>query len=94
MSLDELVREYRLSYPEAETLGPSLLTYAEVVKALGIRRILVPKIHLRSALEIEMATRSLWTGDFDAVLEMTLNSEIRDAMTIVAVLRAARLLGR
>jgi ADP-ribose pyrophosphatase len=31
---------------------------------------------------------------FDAALEMTLNSEIRDAMTIIAVLRAARLLGR
>ncbi len=63
-SVDDLVRTYRLSYPEAETLGPALLTYCEMARAFEIRRIQVPKIHLRTALEIDMATRSIWSSDF------------------------------
>ena len=63
-TVDDIVRAHRIGYPEAETLGPALLAYCEMARAFGVRRILVPKIHLRTALEIEMATRSLWTPEF------------------------------
>ncbi len=63
-TVDDLVRAYRIGYPEAETLGPALHAYGQIAEAFGVRRILVPKIHLRTALEIEMATRSLWTPEF------------------------------
>jgi exopolyphosphatase / guanosine-5'-triphosphate,3'-diphosphate pyrophosphatase len=61
---DELVREYGLSYPEAETLGPALMAYAEIVRALGIRRIRVPKISLRTALELDLGAQYAGTEDF------------------------------
>ena len=61
---DDLVREYGLSYPEAETLGPALLTYAEIVRALGIRRVLVPNISLRTSLELDLASNVSGTEDF------------------------------
>ena len=61
---DDLVREYGLSYPEAETLGPALLTYAEIVRAFGIRRVLVPNISLRTSLELDLASNFSGTEDF------------------------------
>ncbi len=64
LSVDDVVRRYRITYPEAETLGPALLTYCLVSRAFGVERILVPKIHLRTALELEMAGGTRWTEDF------------------------------
>ncbi|MBP7275497.1 MAG: HD domain-containing protein [Kiritimatiellae bacterium] len=63
-SADDLVRAYGLSYPEAETLGPALLTYSEIVHAFGLRRILVPNISLRTSLEIDLASNFAGTEDF------------------------------
>ena len=61
---DDLVREYGLSYPEAETLGPALLTYAEIVHAFGLRRVLVPNISRRTSLELDLASNFAGTEDF------------------------------
>jgi len=36
-STDDLVRNYHLAYPEAETLAPALLTFVHLAKALGSR---------------------------------------------------------
>ncbi len=54
---DELVANYEVSFAEAETFGPALLAYARLARAFHVRRIVVPKVHLRTALEIEMAIR-------------------------------------
>ena len=40
-SEDKLVRKYRLSYPEAETLGPALLAYVLLAKELQLTSVLV-----------------------------------------------------
>lgn len=63
-SADDLVKDYGLTYPEAETLGPALLTYSELVRILGLRRILVPKISLRTALELDLIPGHSATQDF------------------------------
>mgnify|MGYP003607579729 FL=1 len=61
---DELVRKYRITYQEAETLGPALLAYAQLAREFGVEQILVPKSSLRQGLLQELATGGLWTRAF------------------------------
>ncbi len=69
MTPDQLVRTYRLAYPDAESVGPALLSCVRIAQAFGAREILVPKTHLRTALELEMAADTIWTSDFCAQIE-------------------------
>lgn len=64
MSPEEIAAEHGLSFVEAETVGPSLLAYSEIAAAFGVRRIVVPKVHLRTALEVEMSIRSELAAEF------------------------------
>lgn len=66
LSLDAeaLMRRHRLPPVEAETIGPALLSYCEIARAFGVKRILVPKVNLRTALELEMSARPEWTDEF------------------------------
>lgn len=61
---DAIVRRYRLAYAEAETVGPALLAYCVIAKEFGVKRILVPKVNLRTAMELEMAVRPEWIVEF------------------------------
>ncbi|RPI25415.1 MAG: Ppx/GppA family phosphatase [Acidobacteria bacterium] len=63
-SVDDLVRRYHLPYPDAETLGPALLIYVRLARALRLRQILVGGGTLRDGLMWEMAIREAWTEDF------------------------------
>ncbi len=72
-SVDELVRMYQLTYPEAETLGPTLLTYTRLAQALKADHVYVTSITMRDGVIAEMAARSPWTGEFtDQILNSTL----------------------
>jgi exopolyphosphatase/guanosine-5'-triphosphate,3'-diphosphate pyrophosphatase len=64
MSEDELVSEYPLSYPDAETLGPALLTYLQLARAFDVKNVLVTNTNLRDGLLKEMAVDSAWTEEF------------------------------
>ena len=63
-SVDDLVRRYKLSYPDAETLGPALLINVRLARAFGLKEILVGAGTLRDGLIWEMAAREAWTEDF------------------------------
>jgi exopolyphosphatase/guanosine-5'-triphosphate,3'-diphosphate pyrophosphatase len=63
-SVDDLVTEFQISYPDAETVGPALLIYAQICRAFKVRRVLVPRTSLRTALEIELAGPSGWSEDY------------------------------
>lgn len=63
-SEDDLVRQYHLSFPDADTLGPALLTYVELARAFQLVNVLVTNTNLRDGLLKEMATKSAWTEDF------------------------------
>jgi exopolyphosphatase/guanosine-5'-triphosphate,3'-diphosphate pyrophosphatase len=54
-SEDKLVRRFRLSYPEAETLGPALLAYVLLARELQVSSVLVSNVNLRDGLLKEMA---------------------------------------
>jgi exopolyphosphatase/guanosine-5'-triphosphate,3'-diphosphate pyrophosphatase len=63
-SEDRIVRKYRLSYPEAETLGPALLAYVLLAKELQITSVLVSNVNLRDGLLSEMAEKDSWNKEF------------------------------
>lgn len=63
-SVDELVNEYHLSFPAAETLTPALLVYAHIARSVGVNEILVANVNLRDGLLLEMASREAWANEF------------------------------
>jgi exopolyphosphatase/guanosine-5'-triphosphate,3'-diphosphate pyrophosphatase len=62
--VDDLVKQYRIPYQEAETLGPALLAYVELARVFGVKTILVPKSSLRDGLIEEMIASGAWTEEF------------------------------
>jgi exopolyphosphatase/guanosine-5'-triphosphate,3'-diphosphate pyrophosphatase len=63
---DRIIQRYHLSVPDAETLGPALLSYCELAKAYGLDSILVTTGTLRDGLLKEMALKDAWTEEFSA----------------------------
>jgi exopolyphosphatase / guanosine-5'-triphosphate,3'-diphosphate pyrophosphatase len=72
-SVDDLVREIHCSYPEAETLGPALLTVLQLARHLGLKEVTVGEVSLRDGLLAELAMDESW------------NSELRDQIIHSAV---------
>ena len=75
LSVNEVVRRYHLSYPDAETLGPALLVYVRLAKALRLNHFLVGNATLRDGVLHEMAGVRLWTAEHtqeivDAAIEI------------------------
>lgn len=64
MSVDDVVREFHLSYPDAETLGPALLVYVRLARAFKLRRVFVGRATVRDGVLLETASRGAWTEDF------------------------------
>ena len=64
LSEEEVVRKYRLTFPEAETLGPALLTYLELASILDLDKILISNANLRDGLLQEMVADDVWTEDY------------------------------
>lgn len=66
LDADELVRHYRLSYQEADTVGPALLGYAEIAKVFGVEKIIVPKSSLRHGLLREAIGFGGWSSALES----------------------------
>jgi exopolyphosphatase/guanosine-5'-triphosphate,3'-diphosphate pyrophosphatase len=64
LSIDDVVRRYGMSYPDAETLAPALLVYTRLARALGLDEILVGEANLRSGILADISTHGEWTADF------------------------------
>jgi exopolyphosphatase/guanosine-5'-triphosphate,3'-diphosphate pyrophosphatase len=64
LSVEDIVRKYHLNFPDAETLGPSLLTYARLAEAFKLKNLFVTNATLRDGLLKEMATGGAWTDQF------------------------------
>jgi len=63
-SEDDLVRRYALSYPEAETLGPALMTYVRLAQALQRSFFYVTDVSMRDGVLAEMATQRVMNDEF------------------------------
>ncbi|REJ68904.1 MAG: exopolyphosphatase [Planctomycetota bacterium] len=64
LSVDDLVRTYHLAFPDAETLGPALLSYVELARTFGLEQIYVADVNLRDGLLREMVATESWTQEF------------------------------
>lgn len=64
LTTDELVLRFRISYPDADTLGPALLTMLRFADRLGVARIRVSAVNLRDGLMQEMASQGVWSEHF------------------------------
>lgn len=75
MSEDRIVRKYHLSFPDADTLGPALLTYVHLAKAFELVNVLVTNTNLRDGLLKEMALKAAWSDELN-------NQIIRSALDL------------
>lgn len=64
LTVDKLVTKYRISYQEAETIGPGLLVYLHLARAFKIDQLIIPKASIRDGLLKEMSLRGYWTPSF------------------------------
>jgi len=64
LTVDELMQKYHLSFPDAETVGPALLTYLRLAESLELKHIHVSNVNLRDGLLEEIALGSAWTEEF------------------------------
>jgi len=74
-SSEELVQQYRISFAEAETLGPALMTYTMLARRFELKHLLVSNTNLRDGLLKDMVVRDSWTAEFH-------NQIIRSAVTL------------
>ncbi len=75
LTADDLVRKYRLSYQEAETVGPALMSYAQLAKVFSVEQVVVPKSSLRHGLLRE----AIGFGRWNEALE---SQVVHSAMTL------------
>jgi exopolyphosphatase/guanosine-5'-triphosphate,3'-diphosphate pyrophosphatase len=66
LSPDSIAHKYHISFPEAETLGPALLAYVRLARALNQECILVTNTNLRDGLLQELAATAAWSDEFRA----------------------------
>ena len=64
VSDEELVQRFHITFPDATTLGPALLTNVRVAQALGAENLLISSANLRDGLLQEMAAREEWSANF------------------------------
>ena len=73
-SADRLVSRFHLSLPEAESLGPALLSYYLIGKELGFEKLYVSDFNLRDGIVEEMARGGEWS---QMVERQTVSSAIK-----------------
>ena len=64
LSEDAIVKRYGVSFIEAETLGPALLSYSMLSQHFGLGQIYVSDTNLRDGLLHDMAVGGSWTAEF------------------------------
>lgn len=64
MSDDEIVERFGLTFQEAETIGPAVLSYLMLAKRLGCDTLHVASTNLRDGLLNDLAMHATWTAEF------------------------------
>jgi len=61
---DKLVHKYRVTFPDAGTLGAALLSYVHLARAFQVTELIVSQVNLRDGLLQDLAHRGSWNEDF------------------------------
>src|SRR5512133_1360886 len=64
LSIDEIVNRFHIAFNDAETLGPSLLFYINLVETYKLKSVIVSDISMRHGLLREIAMIEWWTDDY------------------------------
>ena len=64
LSAERIASKYHLTFQEAETVGPALLVYLYLARAVKTDCLVIPKSSLRDGLLKEMTLAGFWTGSF------------------------------
>ena len=64
MSVDTVVSTFSLSYPDAETLGPALLSYVNLARSLSVKHVFVVPVSMRDGIVEEMVMPTRWNKEF------------------------------
>lgn len=64
MTDDEIVQKYGVSFQDAETVAPALLSYLLIARAFDQTKIAVSGTNLRDGLLQDLAIRDVWTANF------------------------------
>lgn len=64
LTIDEIVQQYHLSFPDAETLGPALLFYYHLANQLKLKSLIITGISMRHGALIEMSLHGSLSRDF------------------------------
>ncbi len=101
MPLEKIVQQYqlRITYQEAETLGPALLTYLTIAKQMKVDQIRVSNANLRDGLLQEMALEEAWSREFQnqiigSVLELGRHFEFDESHAVHVAKLATELFGQ
>lgn len=69
LSADDISRQYHLTHPEAETIGPALLVQIELTKLLGQQEVFVADVNLRDGLLNDFARGGIWGPDLQRLIQ-------------------------
>jgi len=64
LSVNDCVKQYHLSYPDAETVSPALLFYTMLAKSLKLKSVLASDISMRHGILIELTKTESGGEDF------------------------------
>jgi len=73
LNVDEIVKRYRISYTEAETVGPALLFYLCLARAAKSKQIMAAACTMRDGMLIEFAEGGAWSPE---LTEQIVNSAL------------------
>lgn len=72
---DQIVARHDVSFPEAETMGPALLAYREMLRATEAPEVLVPRVSVRDAILAEIARAVGGDADDDLRRQVLVSAE-------------------
>ncbi len=64
LRVDDVVKQFKITYTEAETLGPTLQTYLHLARAFRVKEIHVPEVSLRDGIAREMSRANRPAAEF------------------------------
>lgn len=64
LTVEEVVRKYKLLFTEAETLAPTLLAYVQLARSFKARHVYVSPATMRDGLLVDMAAGGTWSDEF------------------------------
>ncbi len=64
LSEDQIVAKYGISFQDAETVGPALLSYVLLARGFEADKLSIADTNLRDGLLQDMASREYWTANF------------------------------